>query len=126
MRMMEDRELDFVRNCLNFEEYTTRGIVEGGGYTTNSLAFLQSEFSKMVKDDTIGLHRVEKGKKVRLVEIPKGKSRIQMMRLGLIEGTVVRCLQRLPGGTIVIERHRQEIAIGAALAKEILVTEMET
>ena len=38
-----------------------------------------------------------------------------------MKGEVVRCIERLPGGTVVIEKNRQEIAIGAALAKTIIV-----
>ena len=44
-----------------------------------------------------------------------------MIRLGILKGQLVRCLERLPGGTIVIEKNRQEIAVGVALAKAILV-----
>jgi Fe2+ transport system protein FeoA len=38
-----------------------------------------------------------------------------------MEGEQIRCIERLPGGTVVIEKSRQEIAIGAALANTILV-----
>ena len=38
-----------------------------------------------------------------------------------MNGEVVRCIERLPGGTIVIEKNRQEIAIGASLARTIVV-----
>ena len=44
-----------------------------------------------------------------------------MIRLGILKGQLVRCLERLPGGTVVIEKNRQEIAIGVALARLILV-----
>jgi Fe2+ transport system protein FeoA len=79
----------------------------------------------MIKKDMVALHKVEKGTKVRLAEIPKGKSKALLVRLGLVEGTLVRCIEHLPGGTMVIEKHRQEIAIGAALAKEIFVVPQE-
>jgi Fe2+ transport system protein FeoA len=38
-----------------------------------------------------------------------------------MKGEVVQCIERLPGGTVVIEKNRQEIAIGASLAKTIIV-----
>jgi Fe2+ transport system protein FeoA len=38
-----------------------------------------------------------------------------------VEGEEIRCIERLPGGTVVIGKSRQEIAIGAALAETILI-----
>lgn len=43
-----------------------------------------------------------------------------------MKGEVVRCIERLPGGTVVIEKNRQEVAVGAALAKTIIVDCAET
>lgn len=80
----------------------------------------------MIKEQKVALQKVQKGKKARLAEIPKGKSKALLVRLGLVEGTLIRCLEQLPGGTMVIQKHRQEIAIGAALAKEILVVPQES
>lgn len=48
------------------------------------------------------------------------------MRLGLLEGEMVRCLEKLPGGTIVLEKNRQEIAIGFSLASTIVVAVVQT
>ena len=48
--------------------------------------------------------------------------RAQFIRVGIHEGEKVRCLERLPGGTIVLQKNRQQIAIGHQLAKQILVT----
>jgi Fe2+ transport system protein FeoA len=67
------------------------------------------------------LFAVKKGSRWIVVDIPEGKSRAQLIRLGILEGEAIRCIERLPGGTVVIEKNRQEIAIGAALAKTILV-----
>lgn len=47
--------------------------------------------------------------------------RSQCIRLGLALGTSFLCIQRLPGGTIVLETGRQEIALGKALAESIRV-----
>jgi len=72
---------------------------------------------------TFSLDSAKKGITVRIVEIPQGKSRAQLIRLGIVVGHVVRCLERLPGGTVIIQNHRQEVAMGAVLARSILVTE---
>jgi Fe2+ transport system protein FeoA len=62
-----------------------------------------------------------KGSRLRIISIPEGRGRTQLIRLGIMTGEVVQCIERLPGGTIVIEKNRQEIAIGASLAKTIIV-----
>jgi Fe2+ transport system protein FeoA len=62
-----------------------------------------------------------KGTRLRIVSVPEGRGRTQLIRLGIMSGEVVRCIERLPGGTIVIEKNRQEIAIGASLARTIVV-----
>lgn len=38
-----------------------------------------------------------------------------------MKGELFRCLEQLPGGTVIIEMHRREIAICMALAKSISV-----
>ncbi len=75
----------------------------------------------MRNGETIRLTKVPKGRKAVVVEVPAGKSRDQLIRLGIHAGEKIRCLQRLPGGTMLIEKHRQEIAIGVALAEVITV-----
>jgi Fe2+ transport system protein FeoA len=75
----------------------------------------------MTSNDAIPLHTVPKGSRVVIVEIPEGKRKSQLIRLGILKGESIRCLERLPGGTIVIEKNRREIAIGAMLAKSIYV-----
>jgi Fe2+ transport system protein FeoA len=67
------------------------------------------------------LYFVTKGSNLTIVDIPAGKSREQLIRLGIMKGENIRCVERLPGGTVVIEKNRRELAIGAALAKTILV-----
>lgn len=69
------------------------------------------------------LDSAKKGITVKIVEIPEGKRKAQLIRLGIVEGHLVRCLERLPGGTVIIQNHRQEVAMGSVLAKSILVTE---
>jgi len=67
-----------------------------------------------------------KGSYVLIQHVPDGRSKAQLIRLGILKGQLVRCLERLPGGTVVIEKNRQEIAIGVALAKLILVVHTGT
>ena len=70
----------------------------------------------------ISLNSAPKGSRVCIVEVPEGRGRTQLVRLGVLKGEFIRCLERLPGGTIVIEKNRREIALGASLARGILVT----
>lgn len=74
-----------------------------------------------MKSNPISLHQVQKGSRLVIIEIPEGRSRSQLIRLGVVKGEFIRCLERLPGGTVVIQKHRQEIAIGVTLARTILV-----
>lgn len=61
------------------------------------------------------------GQKLQIYSIPQGPLRVQFIRIGLHEGVKVVCFERLPGGTVVLEKNRQHIAVGRALAKQILV-----
>lgn len=66
------------------------------------------------------LRRIRRGERVRIDALPSDDAlRSQCIRLGLSIGAVVRCLERLPGGTIVVESGRQEIALGRSLAEKI-------
>ncbi len=67
------------------------------------------------------LHTISKGSRVVIVKVPEGKGKSQLIRLGILKGEFIRCLERLPGGTMVIEKNRREVAIGMALAKSIFV-----
>jgi ferrous iron transport protein A len=70
----------------------------------------------------VSLQSVPKGSRVFIVDMPEGRSRTQLVRLGVVKGDFIRCLERLPGGTVVIEKNRREIALGATLTKGILVS----
>ncbi len=74
-----------------------------------------------MKTTPIPLHQVSKGSRLIILDIPEGRAKAQLIRLGVVKGEFIRCLERLPGGTIVIQKHRQEIAIGVALARTIVV-----
>jgi Fe2+ transport system protein FeoA len=75
----------------------------------------------MQASDSVPLTTIARGRRVRVVEVPDGRTKAQLIRLGILQGEFIKCLQRLPGGTMLIEKNRQEIAIGAALANAIMV-----
>jgi Fe2+ transport system protein FeoA len=89
------------------------------------LAEIIHEFQMIVIDNkraaTMSLDAATKGSRLIVVGVPPGRSRMQLIRLGILEGEAIRVIERMPGGTMVVEKNRREIAIGAALAKTLLV-----
>ncbi len=75
----------------------------------------------MTLKNHISLSKVKKGNIVRIITLPDGLARTQLIRLGIVEGDLVKCLEHLPGGTIVIQKKRQEIALGSKLSHKIIV-----
>lgn len=69
------------------------------------------------------LDQVRRGATVRIISIPNGEYRTQLIRLGIGEGSQVRCGERLPLGPLVLQCHRQEVAVGRSLARCIQVRE---
>lgn len=67
------------------------------------------------------LDKVKKGTFITIITLPTGVVKVQLIRIGITEGDKVFCLERLPGGTIILQKNRQEIAIGYELAKQIIV-----
>ena len=67
------------------------------------------------------LDKAKKGNPVTIVNLPAGNIKSQLIRLGISEGDTIKCIERLPGGTIVVQKNRQEIAVGYDLAKKIEV-----
>jgi ferrous iron transport protein A len=70
---------------------------------------------------TTSLNLTSPGTWLKIVSLPDGNFRAQLIRFGIHEGELVRCLERLPGGTIVLQKNRQQLAIGYQLAKRVLV-----
>ena len=83
--------------------------------------YLVASESKMMTRKGLPLCSVTKGSRLMIVDIPQGRGRTLLIRLGIMKGEIIQCVERLPGGTVVIEKNRQEIAIGASLAMTILV-----
>jgi Fe2+ transport system protein FeoA len=71
------------------------------------------------------LDRLSSGQSVRIHYLPEGDFRARFIRFGIHEGESVRCLERLPGGTVVLQKNRQQIAIGHELAHRILVVALD-
>jgi len=69
----------------------------------------------------MSLFAARAGQALKIVSMPKGNIGAQFIRIGIHEGEKVRCLERLPGGTIILQKHRQQIAIGHQLARQIEV-----
>jgi len=65
------------------------------------------------------------GQFLTIVSMPEGIIRAQFIRVGIHEGERVQCLERLPGGTVVLKKNRQQIAVGHQLAEKISVMPVE-
>jgi Fe2+ transport system protein FeoA len=76
-----------------------------------------------VQTDSITLYNARRGSRGTIRSLPENSElRSQCIRLGMNIGASFHCVERLPGGTIVLEINRQEIALGKSLAVEIGVT----
>jgi Fe2+ transport system protein FeoA len=69
----------------------------------------------------IPLYKARAGDLLKIHSVPPGDINAHFVRVGMHAGERVRCLERLPGGTIVLQKNRQQLAIGYALARKILV-----
>lgn len=67
------------------------------------------------------LDKASRGQIIKITGIPNDHVRVQAIRFGLSEGTVVTCREVVPAGPVVITRNKQEIAIGRNLARTISV-----
>jgi Fe2+ transport system protein FeoA len=70
---------------------------------------------------TCSLDCVRAGQALQIVAIDDESARIQALRFGMAEGAWVKCVSRIPAGPLVLSAGRQEIAVGRALARRILV-----
>jgi Fe2+ transport system protein FeoA len=78
-----------------------------------------------IRKRTVSLSETRAGQWLKIHSLPDGDYYPQFVRLGIHEGQRVKCLERLPGGTIVLQKSRQQIAIGHTLAKTILVVVLD-
>jgi ferrous iron transport protein A len=68
---------------------------------------------------------IRKGMSVRIKKLPEGDIRAQCIRIGLMEDSEVTCIDRLPGGTLILSLCRQEIVLNSELARSISVEPMK-
>lgn len=71
------------------------------------------------------LDKIAQGYFLKIIKLPSGDIKSQLIRLGISEGDKLKCTHKLPGGTIVVQKNRQEIAIGYDLAKKIKIQEIK-
>ncbi len=67
------------------------------------------------------LDKAKRGQVVRIVSLPGGFMKIEAIRLGITEGTIITCKESVPAGPIIINKKSRDIAIGRGLAKNIEV-----
>ncbi|HYE84235.1 MAG TPA: ferrous iron transport protein A [Clostridia bacterium] len=67
------------------------------------------------------LDKVKRGNKVRIIKIDNGSLKTQAIRIGIYEGAVFLCSEKLPGGPIILQNRLQEVAVGRGLAEDIEV-----
>lgn len=67
------------------------------------------------------LDQTKKGSAYVIKTIPSGNVQAQAIRFGLSEGETIICGEVIPFGPIIVNKNRQEIAVGRALAKRIAV-----
>ena len=68
------------------------------------------------------LSEAKKGQMVSIISIADANIRTQLIRFGIGEGSHVQCLERIPFGPLMILHHRQEIAVGNEVARNIIVS----
>ncbi len=67
------------------------------------------------------LDRLQKGQQFTIKSIPDEMIRAQVLRFGIIEGSGASVGEIVPAGPIILNKNKQEIAIGRGLARQIKV-----
>jgi len=67
------------------------------------------------------LTEIKRGQSVRVDRIEDEGLRTQLIRFGIGEGSLIRCIERIPFGPFMVRHNRQEIAIGRKVAEKIHV-----
>lgn len=65
------------------------------------------------------LDKVNRGNKIRIRRIDNKDLKTQAIRIGIYEGAIFLCSEKLPGGPIILQNRMQEIAVGRGLAEDI-------
>ncbi len=67
------------------------------------------------------LDQIKRGQMVKILSIPDDETRAKAIRFGIAEGEIVLCAEVVPFGPIVLQKNKQEIAMGRNLAASINV-----
>ena len=95
----------------------------GARVVISALFLFGLNLNNVVVERELLLTELKRGDRAAIATLPDDEAlRSQCIRLGLSKGAAVRCLERLPGGTVVLESARQEIALGKVLAQRIGVS----
>lgn len=70
---------------------------------------------------SLNLAEARKGQFLMMGSVADPAVRLLALRLGLGEGSRVRCLHKLPGGPVILALGLQKIAVGRRLARQIPV-----
>lgn len=67
------------------------------------------------------LNNIIKGQNMEIININNPLVKAQAIRLGLYEGAVLKCSEKLPSGPVILKSKIQEIAVGRKLAEQITI-----
>ncbi|WP_324824248.1 ferrous iron transport protein A [Sinanaerobacter sp. ZZT-01] len=75
---------------------------------------------------SLPLSQIRKNQSVQILSIPNTDVRSQALRLGMMEGSSVLCLEKLRHGPIVLLVENQQIAIGYLLTQNIRIIPLKS
>ena len=67
------------------------------------------------------LDQATRGDTLKIVTVPSGQTGAQLLRLGIGNGSLVKCVLKLPGGPVVVRRGNMEVALGRRTAATVTV-----
>jgi Fe2+ transport system protein FeoA len=70
----------------------------------------------------LNLSEVPAGRRVRIERIGDQEARAYLLRLGVVEGSVVECVQRTSRGPVVLRKSGLEVSVGYGIARTIVVS----
>ncbi|MCJ2520021.1 MAG: ferrous iron transport protein A [Candidatus Thermoplasmatota archaeon] len=70
----------------------------------------------------MNLTEVPSGRKARIESILDPVTRDYLLRLGIVEGSTVECVQRMARGPVVVRKSSLELSLGRRVAERILVS----
>ena len=70
------------------------------------------------------LNKAKRGQQLLVQQLPERDYKLQLIRFGILEGETITCLDKIFGGTIIIQKNRLEIALGNDLARQIIVSSL--